>query len=314
MEYSTAGTSPTAPDPGFNPAAPDQGPGGPITAVVFNDPGCPFGYSASPALRTLEWRYRDQIVWHLVTIGLSDPEYPSGYSSVDQAQGWLDIRDRFGMPFAPEPKSREFTTARACQAITAARLLHPGSEWKVLRMLQLLHFNTPLLLDDDEHLRAALGTIPGVDADAVIGILDSEDVQKAYTSDWRRSRSAAGGATHLQGKSADSDLGPRYTAPSIIFSREGRRIEVGGFQPIDAYDVAVANLDPRLNRMDPAGDPLDALRLYPSGLTTQEVAAVMTGNLQVPDRSAAEWGLIEPLAEGKVRRVPLGDDALWIAI
>lgn len=312
MEQSTAGGSPTAPEPGFRSAA-SQGPSGPITAVVFNDPGCPFGYSASPALRTLEWRYRDQIVWHLVTIGLSDPEHPSSLTPLDQAEACIDIRDRYGMPFAIEPKPRPFTTGRACQAITASRLLHPGSEWKVLRVLQLLNFNTPLLLDDDEHLRAALETIPGVDAGAVIATLDLPEVQNAYRSDRNRSRAASGGATHLQGKTAESELGPRFTAPSVIFSREGRRLEVGGFQSIDAYDVAVANLDPTLNRIGPPEDPLDALRLYPAGLTTQEIAAIMTGNLQDPDRTAAERKLTGLLAEKRVRRIPLGDDALWIA-
>lgn len=314
MEYTTAGHSPAAPQHGYAPGAPDQGPGGPITAVVFNDPGCPFGYSASPALRTLEWRYRDQIVWHLVTIGLSDPDNPSKVTPSQQVAGSLMLRDRYGMPFAVEPKSRPATTARACQAITAARLLRPGTEWKVLRMLQLLNFNTPLLLDDEDHLKAALATIPGVDADSLMSVLDSPEVQNAYHSDWNRARSAGGGATHLQGKSADSELGPRYTAPSIIFSREGRRIEVGGFQPIDAYDVAVANLDPTLNRVAPAENPLDALRLYPAGLTTQEIAAVMTGNLEEPDRTAAEQGLVELQMEGKVSRIPLGNDALWIAV
>ncbi len=44
-----------------------------ITARLFTDPSCPWGYSASPALRRIEWRYRDQIDWQLVTIGLSDP-------------------------------------------------------------------------------------------------------------------------------------------------------------------------------------------------------------------------------------------------
>ncbi len=313
MEYTTAGVSPTSFDTGLEPAAHGQGPGGPITAVVFNDPGCPFGYSANPALRTLEWRYRDQIVWHLVTIGLSDLDNPSTLTPLQQTEGWLTLRDRYGMPFAVEPKSRPFTTGRSCQAITAARLLRPGSEWKVLRTFQLLNFNTPLLLDDDNHLRAALATIPGIDADAVAAVLDSPEVQNAYRADWKRSRSAIGGATQLQGKTADSDLGPRYTAPSVIFSREGRRFEVGGFQTIDAYDVAVANLDPTLNRIAPADDPLDALRLYPAGLTTQEVAAVMTGNLQTPDRTEAERGLSELMVEEKVRRVPLGNDALWIA-
>jgi hypothetical protein len=43
----------------------------------------------------------------------------------------------------------------------------------------------------------------------------------------------------------------RYTAPSVVFELEGRRLEGGGFQPIEAYDVLIANLDPTLERTPP---------------------------------------------------------------
>jgi hypothetical protein len=47
-----------------------------IRATLFIDPVCPWGYSAGPALRTIEWRYRDQIAWEMVLIGLSSPGGP----------------------------------------------------------------------------------------------------------------------------------------------------------------------------------------------------------------------------------------------
>lgn len=310
MEQDPTGIDHQRPDPGAVPAT--RGPEGPVTAVVFNDPGCPFGYSASPVLRTLEWRYRDQIVWHLVTIGLSDPENPSAFDPAEQAINWIDFRDRYGMPFLAEPKSRGFTTARACQTITAARLLYPGSEWRVLRTLQLLHFNTPLLLDEDSHLEAALTAVPGIDPAAVIATVDSPEAQEAYRSDWIRSRQAGGGAAWLQHRTADSTQGPRYTAPTVIFSHAGRALEIGGFQPVEAYDAAVANLQPGLNRIGPPDGPLDALRLYPGGLTTQEITAIGASGLAPADRSATERDLIELLDRGRVRRTPLGNDALWM--
>lgn len=311
MEHAPAEKEDRSPDRGDEPVP--HGPEGPVTAIVFNDPGCPFGYSANPALRTLEWRYRDQIVWHLVTIGLSDPEHPSTFSQEEQARSWIDFRDRYGMPFSAEPKSRDVNTDRACRAITAARLLHPGSEWRVLRTLQLLHFNSPLLLDDDSHLAAALETVPGIDAAAVAGAIDSPEAEAAYRADWSRARDAGTGPAWLQGRTADSEQGPRYTAPSVIFSYRDRQFEVGGFQPVEAYDVAVANLNPGLNRVGPAEDPMQALRLYRTGLTTQEVAAIRAGNLERPDRSGTESELVGLLADGRVRRVPLGNDALWLA-
>jgi len=283
-----------------------------IKALIFNDPSCPFGYSASPALRALEWRYRDQIEWHLAVIGLSDPENPPPYTPAQLSSFLFDFRRRYGMPYAIEPKSRIFTTSRACQVITAARLLYPGSEWRVMRTLQLLHFNTPLLLDDEAQLKEALETVPGIDPEVVIASLDRQEVQDAYLADWNHARSAEGTPGHLQGKTADSPNGVRYTAPSIIFESGDRRLEAAGFQSIEAYDVVIANLDPSLKRMDAAEDPFEALSLYPAGLTTVEIAAVMARDMQEFSRSDAEPGLVELLGEGKVRRVPLGDDALWI--
>ena len=283
-----------------------------IKALLFNDPSCPWGYSASPAFRTLEWRYRDQIEWHLAVIGLSDENHPVPYSRETLSDLYFDFRCRYGMPFAIETKVRSFTSATACKAITAARLLHPGSEWRVLRTLQLLHFNTPLVLDDRSQLAEALETVPGLDSAAAMAAIDNPEVVAAYEVDYGHARSATGGATHLQDKTASHANGERYTAPSVIFEHGDRRAEVGGFQPIEAYDVMIANIDPGLNRMGPAEDPLEALQLYPAGLTTQEVAAIMTSGMDKPDRIDAERKLVHLLGEQKVQRVPLGDDALWI--
>ena len=104
----------------------------------------------------------------------------------------------------------------------------------------------------------------------------------------------------------------RYSAPSLVFaSADGRRLEAGGFQPVEAYDVLIANLDPTLERQAPPEDPIEALRRFPRGLVTQEVAAIMAPNNEAPDRTAAEAALIERLADGGVRRIALADDALW---
>ena len=36
-----------------------------IRATLFTDPACPWGYSALPALRVLEWRYGRQLDWRV---------------------------------------------------------------------------------------------------------------------------------------------------------------------------------------------------------------------------------------------------------
>jgi len=294
---------------------PPTPPNGHITARLYTDPSCPYGYSANPALRVLEWRYREQIQWELVMIGLSEPgDPPSPFSQTDLSVFQIDMRSRYGMPFTVEPKIRNFTSSRSCQAIVSARLNQPGSEWKVLRALQLLQFNSPLLLDDDEQLRAAISTVAGLDADAIVDAIDTDPVQAAYRADYAESRQAAGGAGDLQGKTKKLDEGgSRFTAPSIMFSLGEFGLEAAGIQSVEAYDIVVANLNPGLRRTPPPESAFDAVHLYPSGLTTQEVAAIMTEPNDIPDRVETERELVRLTGEGRVNRVTMGDDAIWLA-
>lgn len=283
-----------------------------ITAWLYNDPACPWGYSANPALRVLEWRYGDQLDWRLVLIGLTEQasQYERrGYTPLRGALIQLRFR-RFGMPFAPAPKPRVAATARACRAVVAARLREPGSEFAAFRALQLANFTSGLVLDDDEQLAATLQAagLPGAE---LVAALDSPEVSEAYERDRAQTRTAAGSPAELQGKTATTDGPVRFTAPSVVFERDGRRLVAGGHQPVEAYDVLVANLDPALTRRPAPENPLPVLERFPYGLSTQEVAAVLTVDNDPVDREGAERGLIELAAAGRAHRRPLGDDALW---
>lgn len=287
-----------------------------IESTLYSDPACPWAYSESPALRVIEWRYGDQLSWHLVLIGLTeDPsQYESrGYSPLRGALGQVSFRRRYGMPFAPAPKPRLSATARACRAVIAARIDQPGSEWRVFRALQLANFTTPLILDDDDQLADALDAAPGIDGRAIVGRIDDADVLEAYAQDKLQSRSAAGSAAELQGKTRVTDGPVRFTAPSVTFEKDGVRLVAGGFQPAEAYDILVANLDPTLDRQAPPDTPQPLLEFFPDGLSTQEVAALLAGNNEAPDRDRAEAALLELVASGQAVRQPLGNDALWIS-
>jgi hypothetical protein len=85
----------------------------------------------------------------------------------------------------------------------------------------------------------------------------------------------------------------------------------GGFQPVEAYDVLIANLDPTLHREPPPETPAPLLERFREGLTTQEVAALLARGNDAPDGISAEAALIELVAGGQAVREPLGDDALW---
>jgi 2-hydroxychromene-2-carboxylate isomerase len=287
-----------------------------IRTTLYSDPACPWAYSATPALSVLRWRYRDQLDWELVTIGLRDTTdtlAASGYSTARQATGSRRFRDRYGMPFTAAPRTRLVATGRACRAVVAARRAHPGREFAVLRALAFAWFNSSLLLDEDAAIAAALAEIDGIDAGALVAALDSAEVSDAYEADKAQARSAAGGPTEFQGKAAVSDGLVRYTAPSVIFEAGGRRLEAGGFQPLEAYDVLLANLDTTLRRLGPPEDPLELLGYFSEGLCTQEVAVLLADNLIDVDRAAAEDGLLALLADGRATRTPLGDDAIWRA-
>jgi protein-disulfide isomerase-like protein with CxxC motif len=282
----------------------------------FTDPGCPWAWSASPALAVLQWRYGNQLAWRHVMIGLTEvgAEYDRrGYTAERMALGYRSFRHR-GMPFATAPRERVHGTGQMCRVVVAARLQDPALEWPVLRAMQFAQFTTALDMEDHGALREALAWLPGVDADALVDATDDPATEAAYQADRREARRAAGGATEFQDKHAVTPDGEvRYTAPSVLFDTEdGRRLEVGGFQPVEAYDVAIANLDRTLTRRAPATDAAEIIDAFPTGLTTAEVAAIMAPGNTAPDLDAAEDALITATAEGHAHRLPFGHDALWV--
>src|SRR4051812_30393136 len=163
-----------------------------VAVTHFSDPGCPWAYSASPALALLQWRYGAQLDWRLVTIGLTEDaeQYVKrGYTATRSAQGYRTFR-HYGMPFAYQPRERPAATGLACRAIVATRLAQPELELAVFRALQLGMFTTTNLHDTEEGLRASLAPVAGLDVEAVIGALTSPAVEEAYQADRAEARSA----------------------------------------------------------------------------------------------------------------------------
>ena len=289
--------------------------GAPVIEVThFTDPGCPWAYSAWPAHTTLRWRYGDGLRWTLVTIGLAEDraQYVArGYHPTDSAMDWRTTFTRFGMPFAFTPKPDLSATSPGCRAVVATRLDVPELELAAFRALQFAQFTTTGRLEDPAMLRGALSTVPGLDAAAIVARIGDDDVVAAYAADRARARTAAGSPTEFQGRAANTDGAVRYTAPSLVLSYGGRSLEAGGFQPVEAYDVVVANLDPTLARREPAEDPVAVLAAFPYPLASAEVAAAMTPHLGVPDLLAAETALIGAAGEGAVVRTAAGNSSLW---
>ena len=287
-----------------------------VRATLYSDPGCPWAYSGRPALARLRWRFGEQLDWRLVLIGLSEntERYVAhGYTPARQSAGWATFQRRFGMPFATLVKPRLAPTTRACRAIIAAREIDPLLGDGALLALHLLQFTTAGVLDDDEDLRDALGRVDRLDANAVVAAIDDPAIVSLYEQDKARARAAEGTPIHVQDRHSASDGPVRFTAPSVVFEhRDGRRVDVGGFQPFESYDNALANLDMALERRPAPADPRAALADSPHGLTTAEVASVMRPtDLAEEDRAEARRQLLQLAEEGGVMCEPAGTDALW---
>ena len=290
----------------------------PLHVTHYSDPHCPWAWSASPALATLRWRYGSQLTWRHVMIGLTESRdvYASrGYSPGQSALGYRSFRNR-GMPFSTQPRDHLSGTWATCRVVVAARRLAPERELAVFRALQFAQFTTTLDLEDPAGQREAIAWVPGIDPDAVIAAASDPETEELFAADREEARSAAGSPTEFQGKAAQysSDQNQvRYTAPSLRFTTEdARTLEAGGFQPLEAYDVLIANLDTDLERRGPATGAAEVLPEFPDGLSTAEVALIMTPNNAAPDLGAAEDSLITAVSEGTAVRAPFGHDALWL--
>lgn len=287
-----------------------------IIAHHFTDPACPWAYSSRPAIARLRWRFGNQLDWRLTLIGLSentDRYEEMGFTAGRMATHMRKFEQRFGMPFGSGVKPRMAASSRACRAVIAAREESSELGYAALRALQIMQFTTTNLLDDDDALRLALEDVDGLDAAAIVGRIDDPEIVALYEKDKALSRSADGRPTHVQNRHANSESGARYTAPTVIFEMpDGKWLEVGGFQPFESYDTALANLDASLERRPAPERAAEAVLAYPIGLTTAEVAAIMRGSdTEDADIPAAERELIAAVDEGELVCIPAGTDAVW---
>ena len=286
-----------------------------VDVLHLTDPGCPWAWSASPAIAALRWRFGDGLRWRHAMIGLTEhaEQYEQrGYDPLTSAIGYQKFR-RYGMPFAPHVKSRVSATAPACRTVVAARLRRPELEWWTLRALQVMQFTTAQRLEERDTLLAALDRFD-LPADELVGAVDDQDVVEAYEADRALARSAAGTPAEAQNRTAATDGPVRYTAPSLVFERDGRRMVAGGFQPLEVYDVLLAHLAPDLPRRSAPLTVAELLDEFAEGVFTAEAAAILCPHhLEIPDVPGAEARLLEAVAAGVARRVDVGDSALWLA-
>jgi 2-hydroxychromene-2-carboxylate isomerase len=278
----------------------------PVVSVThFTDPACPFAFSAEPRMRRLEWLYGDALEWSTVLVVLSErPEdhEAKGFTPEKHAGSYRKLAEAHGMPIDWRPRERVPVSIEACRDVVAAREVAPERADALLRALRVLGMGGGLL--DDPALRARAATRAGIDPAALEARRDDDGVEQALQADKAAARSPSPAARALDHKLGGPDHERRYTCPSLELEvdGDGASLSLPGFQPVEAYEVAIANLAPGLGRRSAPGSVGEVLEWAPFPLASAEVAAVCG--------IAMEDAHVELAAAG-ARFEPVGADGYW---
>jgi hypothetical protein len=125
---------------------------------------------------------------------------------------------------------------------------------------------------------------------------DDPAVDVALREDMAAARAPSAAALALDHKLAPvGDLGTmRYTCPSYEIERVGGdgwpRFDVPGFQPVEVYEAAIANLAPELERRPAPDSAEEVLAWADEPLAAAEVAAILEVSLDEADAELAAVG------------------------
>jgi predicted DsbA family dithiol-disulfide isomerase len=267
-----------------------------VQITLFTDPACPFAFSAEPVRLALRWRYGDALTWRLRMIVLTlEPG-----EDEKLAQGAPELQRRYGMPIASHPYPRPFSSEPASRAVVAVRE-YDGDHAAAL-LLRGLRVRTMAggLLDDERLIRSA-ATEAGVYPTDLRLWIASPRTEVALRADIAAARDPSPGAAALDHKLGGPRDERRYTAPSYELSDGERSISVPGFNPVEVYETAIANLAPQVARRDPPADVSELLRWAEVPLATAEVVQIM----QRPEQEVRD-----ELAQ-VARPRPAGADMYW---
>jgi 2-hydroxychromene-2-carboxylate isomerase len=239
----------------------------PLEVTLFTDPACPFAFSAEPIRRRLRWHYGEQLIWRtrMIVLTLEPGE------AERLAEGAPNLQRRFGMPIDPAPYTRTASSEPACRAVVAARMHAPGTEDALLRRLRVRVMLNGLL-DDPELIGGAARDV-GLDPAELASWCAQDDVNAALQADIAAARDPAPAARALDHKLGGPRGERRYTAPTYEFG-PGRQVVVPGFNPIEAYETAIANLSPELERRPKPESVEELLAWAEAPLATAEVALI----------------------------------------
>ena len=215
----------------------------------------------------------------MVVLSESPDDYiAKGLTTEILAAGMETIQRQYGMPIDPRPRARMIATVHACRAVVAARLHAPEREGALLRRLRIRGMAGDLI--DEPGVIALCAREAGIDPMLVFrAASDDPAVEAELRADMAASRAPSAPSLALDHKLAPAgDLGRRYTCPSYEISRSSGgdwpRFDVPGFQPVEVYEAAIANLAPELERRAAPTSVEEVLEWAGEPLATAEVAAI----------------------------------------
>ena len=266
-----------------------------VEITLFTDPACPFAFSAEPVRQRLRWHYGDQLRWRprMIVLTLEPGE------DEKLAEGAPGLQRSHGMPIDPNPYARTFSSEPACRAVVAARLNAPGAEAALLRRLRVRAMVGGLL--DDPGLLAAAAADIGLDADELARWSATPAVEDALRADIEAARAPTRAARALDHKLGGPPHERRYTAPSYELSSDGRAFSIPGYNPVEAYEAALANFG--LTRRARPESVAKLLAWASEPLATAEVIAIMQAD---PAKVRAELA-------GVATPIPAGAGFYWAA-
>jgi 2-hydroxychromene-2-carboxylate isomerase len=269
----------------------------PVEITLFTDPACPFAFSAEPNRWRLRWHYGDQLRWQVRMIVLTlEPG-----EAERLAEGAPTLQRLYGMPIDPGPYPRSASSEPACRAVVAVRMHAPGREQALLRRLRVRVMAGGLI--DDPDLLATAARDAGFEPGEVERWSASEGVERELRSDIAAARDPSRVARALNHKLGGPRSERRYTAPSYELRRSDRDVtaSIPGFNPIEAYETAIANLAPELERRPRPATVEELLAWAGEPLATAEIAAV-TG--LDPQKARAALSRV-------AHAIPVGADCYW---
>ena len=261
-----------------------------IRLTLFTDPACPFAFSAEPVRWRIRWHYGDQIAWRLRMIVLTlEPG-----EAERLAEGAPNLQRRYGMPIDPAPYARAFSSEPACRAVVAARLHESEREEAFLRRLRV-RVMVGGLLDDPELIAAAAADV-GLDPQQLAAWTATPAVESELQADITAARAPTDAARALDHKLGGPRDARRYTAPSYELTGNGAAASIPGFNPVEVYETAIANLAPGLERRPKPTSAEELLAWAGMPLATAEVALVLQRGLQATHAALAR--VARPIAAG----------------